>query len=277
MSSQMRLVKQMENLSVEYESLTTLPRDKFTVEQYLKRLEDYFDIFRKQHEMLLTLSETTDKQAYLKNKVPMAGVDAYYHGKARFKRILSNFQSQTSSVNPAQAPAHGFAFNRTHNLSPDQSSCNRRYHSRLHSLYTSNNIQRVPSQQSSSEKVDGKPASPSRDSSESGRFVAASLPSAFGIVQQRVPSQQSLSEKVDGKSASLSRCSSESGRFVAASLPLAFGNIQRGVDSQQPSSEKVDSKSVSPHRGSSESSRFVAACLPLAIGKGRGYRHSHKA
>ena len=46
-SSQMSLLKQIENLSVEYKTLTPLPRDKFTVEQYLKRLEDYFYIFRK--------------------------------------------------------------------------------------------------------------------------------------------------------------------------------------------------------------------------------------
>ena len=110
---------------------------------------------------------------YIKNNVTVAGEYAYCYGKAHFKRILSNFQSQPSSANPAQEPAHGFAFNKRHNLSPDQSPCEHKRHSRIHSLYPSSNIQRVPFQQSSSEKVDGKCASPSRDSSQNGRFVAA--------------------------------------------------------------------------------------------------------
>ena len=34
------------------------------MEKFLKRLEDYFNLFKKQHKMLLALPETTDKQVY---------------------------------------------------------------------------------------------------------------------------------------------------------------------------------------------------------------------
>ena len=94
----------------------------------------------------------------------------------------------------------------------------------LRSLSTSGGDYGDPSQPSSSESVNGKSASPSRGSSESRRFVAASLPSAVVNIPQRVPSQQFLTEK-DGKSASPNRGFSESGRFVAASLPFAVGNF----------------------------------------------------
>ena len=67
----------------------------------------------------------------------------------------------------------------------------------LRSLSTSGGAHRDPSQQSSSERVNGKSASPSRGSSESGRFIASSLPFAIVNIQQRDPSQQSSIEKDD--------------------------------------------------------------------------------
>ena len=60
--------------------------------------------------MLLTLPETTDKQAYLKNKVLVAGEDAYFHGMAHFNRILRTFHPD--SVNTAHASARCSTLNR---------------------------------------------------------------------------------------------------------------------------------------------------------------------
>ena len=99
----------------------------------------------------------------------------------------------------------------------------------LRSLSTSGGDFGDPSQPSSSESVNGKSASPSRGSSESRRFVAASLLSAIVNIPQRAPSQQSSTEK-DCKSANPNRDSSENSRFVAASLPSAIGNVNSGSD-----------------------------------------------
>ena len=137
---------------------------------------------------------------------------------------------------------------------------------RSHSSYTFSVNQRVPSQQSSIEKVDGKSASPSRDSSESDRFVPASLPLAIGNFQKGLPSQQTSSEKVNGKSTSLSRGSSESGCFVVASLHSGIGNLQESVTSQQSSTDKVRSQSTSLSRDSTESGLFIAPSVPSGIG-----------
>ena len=47
----------------------------------------------------------------------MAGENAYYHGKAQFNRIMSTFESQPSSANPAHATAPCYFFNRRNKLS----------------------------------------------------------------------------------------------------------------------------------------------------------------
>ena len=152
----------MENLHVECETLTFVQRDQFTVEQFSNRLKDYFNLFRKQHKMLIALPETTDKQVYLK-EVPMATDDSYYHSKAYFKRVLSTFESHPDSTNPAHLYARRFT-NRRHELSTVKPPCKRNRHSRLHYLYISSGNQRVPSQQSLIAKVAGETASPNRGS-----------------------------------------------------------------------------------------------------------------
>ena len=177
-SSQMSLLSNMKNLRQEYNSLAAASRDEFSLEQSLEQLEDYFNLFGKQHKMLLALPATANKQAYFENKIPMAGEDAYHHGKAHFKRIWGAVQSQRNLANYAQAPEPHFTLNRRHNLSPIQTPCKHRRHLRLRSLYTSSGNRRVHTQQSSTEKVAGESVSPNWVSSESGRFIATSLPSA---------------------------------------------------------------------------------------------------
>ena len=78
-ASQMDLLKQMKNLPAPYEFLTTLSKDKSTVEQLLEKLGLDFNLFRRQHKMLLALPEINFELAYFKNNVFMAGEDAYYH------------------------------------------------------------------------------------------------------------------------------------------------------------------------------------------------------
>ena len=175
-SSQMSLLSNMKILRHEYDSLAAASRDGFSLEQSLQQLEDYFNLFREQHKMLLVLPKTADKQAYFENNIPMASEDAYYHGKAHFKRIWANVQSQHNSDNYAQAPKSHFTLKRRHTLSSIQTPCKHGRHLRLSSLYSSSGNQKVPSQQFSTEKVSGESASPSRGSSESGLFFRCEPP-----------------------------------------------------------------------------------------------------
>ena len=181
--AQLNLVKVMKELPEKYEELEVVPKDQFTAEQYLECLEDYFSKFQEHHKALITHEELTYKHSYVKKDVAMQAEDAYYHGKAAFNRILSTFAPLQASTS-ATSLAPGFTFNSRHKLPPIQTSCKRKRHLCLHSLYTFSGDQRVPSQQSSSERVNGKSASPSRGSSESSRFVAVSLPSASDEVSK---------------------------------------------------------------------------------------------
>ena len=173
----------MKKLPGKYDALEYVSKDKFNAEQYLECLKDYSSLFQKQHETLIAYEALTDKHPYVKKNIAMTTEDAYYHGKAFFNRVLSTFAPLQASTS-ATPLAPGFTFNSRHKLPPIQTSCERKRHLCLHSLYTFSGDQRVLSQQSSSERVNGKSASLSRGSSESSLFVAASLPSASDEVSK---------------------------------------------------------------------------------------------
>ena len=258
-ASQMDLLKQMKNLPAPYEFLTTLSKDKSTVEQLLEKLGLDFNLFRRQHKMLLALPEINFELAYFKNNVFMAGEDAYYHSKAHFNRILSAFHSQPSSANRAYVPEPCYTFNRRNKPSPVQTLCKRKRRLPLHTLCISSREQGSPSQQYSSERVIGYSACRSCDSSENGGFVAASLPSASA----EVPTTAEIVVKPHFRSAHEIAVFKRKPLLLLRSLATSSG--EHGNHSQQSSSERLMANLQVPFVTLQKADALLPRAFPLFL------------
>ena len=90
--AQINLLAELKELLAKWENLTDEPLDKFMAEQFLERIEDYFNQFQENHKELVAIPEMKKKRSYLKHEIPMATEDAYYYKKTFFNRVLSTFQ-----------------------------------------------------------------------------------------------------------------------------------------------------------------------------------------